>query len=141
MTGVVQFHGHLIAPTGLERLRLVVSVAVGQVQKLPRYQQRGAVRQHLAETHHDRSLGAVGCQIERNDGSPEHRKRLLERRRVEHHRHAVVGALVVRVIGRLALATPRPGVQAAGLATEDAALDGGPVGFIEAAVVQRPCGR
>ena len=118
----VELDHHLLGLPRHQRRWTLIRFKVAEVQDLPRDQLGGAVREHLAEAHADQRQRPVGRERQRHLREAQHVQVAFQRRRVERQRHAVVGALVVGVVGRRALATPCPAVEAAGLTPEDPVL-------------------
>jgi hypothetical protein len=111
----VERHLHLVAAAGLERARVLVAVAVRQVEEPTRHESGRPVWKDLAEPHGDERARAVGGELQGHLRESEDLERLGERLRVEREGERVVGPLIAREVGGLALRRPDTRLRPAGL--------------------------
>jgi hypothetical protein len=68
----VELDADAVAAAGLERLRVLVRVAVAQVEEAARDERGGAVGEDVAEPHAHERLRPVGLELELDGGDAEH---------------------------------------------------------------------
>ena len=117
---------------------MLVAVAVRQVQHAARDEQRGAVGRHVAEPGGELGHRAVAVQHELDARVPEQLDPLLERRRVEAERAAVVGALVDGALAVGAVGAPDAAVEPAQEVGADLEPAAAPVGLLAQRPVAEP---
>ena len=108
----VEGHGRVEALAGHKRSRLLVAVAVRQIEHLPGDELGAAVGRHVAEAHADQGARLVDGEPQGDLGRSQDLERGRERRRGEAQRATVLGTLVERPVAGRALGAPGAGVHA-----------------------------
>jgi hypothetical protein len=104
----------LLAPPGLERLRVGASRTVAEVQEPARDEARGPVGRDVAEPHREKRPRLLGGNLDGQSRRAEDLDALLERLAREGEREVVVAALVAREV-RVRPRTPATGIQSRAL--------------------------
>ena len=116
----VEADADVVAAPRLERPRLIVAVAVGQVEQAAGHEQRRSLGGDRAQAHRHQRARPVGRQRQLDLREAEDLERLLERLEREGHRALVLGALLGRPVPGAAVRAPRAGVRARGLDAAEA---------------------
>src|SRR5215211_1196440 len=103
---VVQIDAHAISASGFERLRLLMAVAVSQVEQSIGDAGRRTAGVHVRHANADERLGSVRCELELGDRSTENDQRLLERLSIENERATIIVPLIRRKIRVDSVGTP-----------------------------------
>ena len=109
---VIQLHLDPVEDTRLERLRRLVTVAMGQIEQPVGHQGRGAVGLYVVQPDREQRVRLVGREIELHDRGAQDLGARGERRGVEDERPAVFGTLVERHLALGAKRAPFAGAQA-----------------------------